>query len=285
MSQRPSRALHRTALGVCYRGSAYHGWQSQLGLPTVQDALQAALSAFAAQPLQVICAGRTDAGVHGVGQVVHLDSDLQRDASSWVRGTNRFLPPDVAVQWAQPVPREFHARAVALSRRYAYWVWQSPVRPALRAGQVGWVFRPLQMGALREAAAHLLGTHDFSAFRAAECQAHSPVKTLLEIAISRHEALGAVQWCFEFEADAFLHHMIRNLMGSLLRVGQGLQTPQWLAEVLASRSRSLAAPTFAPDGLHFLGPRYADSWGLPVRPSAFDAAPQEALVLRHDPPP
>jgi tRNA pseudouridine38-40 synthase len=282
----PSGAeLQRLAMGVSYHGRAYHGWQSQLGLPTVQDTLQHALGAFAAQRVQVVCAGRTDAGVHGVGQVVHFDTALQREAFSWVRGTNRFLPPDVAVQWVQTVPRAFHARAAARGRRYAYWVWQSPVRPALQAGQVGWVFRPLQVDALHAAARHLLGTHDFSAFRAAECQAHSPVKTITEIVISRHAGLGAVRWCFEFEADAFLHHMIRNLMGSLLRVAQGLQSPQWLADVLASRQRSLAAPTFAADGLYFLGPRYAPEWGLPERPTAFDGAPQMALALRHHPPP
>ncbi|RRD57358.1 tRNA pseudouridine(38-40) synthase TruA [Comamonadaceae bacterium OH2545_COT-014] len=259
----------RIALGLSYHGAAYQGWQSQPSGQTVQDRLEAALAAFATTPVHTLCAGRTDAGVHGLMQVVHFDTEVQREPFSWVRGTNRFLPADIAVQWARPVPDAFHARASALARRYAYVLLQSPVRPSLDAQCVGWSFRPLDGHAMRQAAALLLGEHDFSSFRAAACQALSPVKQLTRIDIRQHGAY----WRFDFEANAFLHHMIRNIMGCLLAVGQGQHPPQWMAEVLAARSRDAAAPTFAPDGLYFLGPRYAPEWGLPERTAAFDWLP------------
>ena len=250
----------RIALGISYLGSAYHGWQSQPSGQTVQDQLERALAQFAdVDALHTLCAGRTDAGVHGLGQVVHFDTDITRAMNSWVRGTNRYLPLDVAVQWAREVPADFHARASATGRRYSYIVLESPVRPSLEAGRVGWVFRPLDLAAMKAAAQHLLGEHDFSSFRAAQCQALSPVKHMRRIDIRRHGAY----WRFDFEANAFLHHMIRNLMGCLLLVGQGLRPPGWMAEVLAARSRDAAAPTFAPDGLYFVGPVYDARWGLP----------------------
>ena len=261
---RPSPA--RLALGVSYRGTAYHGWQSQPGGRTVQDVLEAALSAFADQPVAALCAGRTDAGVHALQQVVHLDAPVQREAFSWVRGTNRFLPDDVAVQWCQPVPAGFHARNSALGRRYRFVVRESPVRPSLESGLVGWVFRPLDADAMRAAAAHLIGEHDFSSFRAAECQSPTPVKTLRAIDIRRHGAY----WHFDFDGNAFLHHMVRNILGCLVAVGSARQPPDWMAEVLAARSRDAAAPTFPPDGLYFLGPYYAAHWGLPERVPAHD---------------
>jgi tRNA pseudouridine38-40 synthase len=256
----------RIALGVAYRGQGYHGWQSQPGGRTVQDVLQAALAAFADRPVAqivTVCAGRTDAGVHGVNQVVHLDPPVQRDPFSWVRGSNRFLPPDVAVQWCQPVPRGFHARNSARGRRYRFLVRESPVRPALEAGLAGWTFRPLDADAMRAAAAHLVGTHDFSAFRSADCQAPTPVKTLHRITIERQGPPLAALWRFDFDGNAFLHHMVRNLMGCLLAVGSGRQPPGWMAQVLAGRNRDDAAPTFPPDGLYFLGPYYDVHWGLP----------------------
>ena len=259
----------RMALGVSYLGTAYSGWQSQPGGKTVQDRLEKALSAFAATPIATLCAGRTDAGVHGLMQVVHFDSIVQREPFSWVRGTNRYLPPDIAVQWAQPVPDAFHARACALARRYAYLLLQSPVRPSLEAGRAGWVFRPLDGPAMQQAAAHLLGEHDFSSFRAAACQALSPVKHITRAHISRH----GPYWRFDFEANAFLHHMIRNIMGCLIAIGQGQRSPDWMREVIAARNRDAAAPTFAPDGLYFLGPRYAPEWGLPDRTAAYDWLP------------
>ncbi len=270
----------RMALGLSYNGQAYRGWQSQAGGGTVQDHLEAALARFATQPVHTLCAGRTDAGVHGLMQVVHFDTALQREPFSWVRGTNTFLPADIAVQWAQPVPDAFHARACAIGRRYAYVLLQSSVRPSVDAGRVGWVFRPLDEAAMQAGVQHLLGEHDFSSFRAAACQARTPVKTLRRIAISRRglaqAALHGVTpcyWRFDFEGDAFLHHMIRNIMGCIVAIGQGFKPPEWLGEVLAARSRAAAAPTFAPDGLYFLGPQYDASWGLPTRTAAYDWLP------------
>lgn len=260
--------MPRIALGLSYRGSAYHGWQSQPDGCTVQDTLERALSAFALAPASTVCAGRTDAGVHAANQVVHLDTALQREPFSWVRGTNRFLPADVAVQWCQPVADDFHARNSALGRRYRYVLRESAVPPALEAGLVGWSFRPLQAEALRAAAAMLVGTHDFSSFRSSQCQSPTPVKTLRSIDIRFSGRALAGHWTFDFDGQAFLHHMVRNLMGCLVQVGSGRKPVAWMAEVLAARDRRAAAPTFSPDGLYFLGPYYEDRWGLPPAPPA-----------------
>ncbi len=268
-NDRASAPLQRWALGVSYNGQGYEGWQSQPSGHTIQDRLEAALSQFAAEPVATVCAGRTDAGVHGLMQVVHFDTALQREPFSWVRGTNTFLPGDIAVQWAQPVPAEFHSRASATARRYAYVLLESAVRPSVEAGRVGWVFRPLEAGPMQAAAGMLLGEHDFTSFRASGCQARTPVKTLRRIDISHR----GPYWRFEFEANAFLHHMIRNIMGCLVVVGQGLQPPAWMAQVLAARSRDAAAPTFSPDGLYFLGPVYDASWDLPSQPPSYHWIP------------
>ncbi|MBO9652147.1 MAG: tRNA pseudouridine(38-40) synthase TruA [Variovorax sp.] len=253
----------RLALGIRYNGQAYDGWQSQPSGRTVQDKLESALSKFADQPISTLCAGRTDSGVHALMQVVHFDTTAVRPPFSWVRGTNSFLPDDIAVQWAQPVPEQFHCRASALTRRYVYVLSQSPVRPSLEAGRVGWSMYVLDGEAMRAAAGMLLGRHDFSSFRASACQALSPVKEMRRIAISRHGDTERCRWHVEFEADAFLHHMIRNIMGCLVRIGQGKERPEWMREVLEARSRLAAAPTFSPNGLYFLGPLYAAEWGLP----------------------
>jgi tRNA pseudouridine38-40 synthase len=261
--------MSRVALGVAYRGSAYNGWQSQPDGRTVQDALERALGAFVATSVRTVCAGRTDAGVHALNQVVHLDSEAVREPFSWVRGTNRYLPADIAVQWARPVADAFHARNDARGRRYAYVLRESVARPALEQGLAGWVFRPLDAEAMRAAAAHLLGSHDFSSFRSSECQAASPVKELRAVRITRRGAY----WRFDFDGSAFLHHMIRNIMGCLLAVGQGQQRPDWMAEVIAARSRDAAAPTFAAAGLYFLGPYYDAALDLPEHTPAFDWLP------------
>ena len=262
----------RLALGVRYNGRAYDGWQSQPSGKTVQDKLEAALAAFAVQPISTLCAGRTDSGVHGLMQVVHFDTEVERTPFSWVRGTNRFLPEDIAVQWAHPVPKAFHCRASALTRRYLYVLSQSPVRPSLEAGRVGWTMYPLDGDAMRAAAQILLGQHDFSSFRASACQALSPVKDMRRIEIERDGQGERCRWYFEFEADAFLHHMIRNIMGCLVRVGQGQAKPEWMREVLQARSRIAAAPTFSPAGLYFLGPQYGPAWGLPPEVTLGSAA-------------
>jgi tRNA pseudouridine38-40 synthase len=259
----------RLAFGVSYRGRGYQGWQSQPGGQTVQDRLELALSQFADRPVRVVCAGRTDAGVHGLNQVVHADVDVHRESFSWVRGTCRYLPADIAVQWWRPVAAAFHARNSAIGRRYVYLLLESPVRPALEAGLAGWVFRPLDGAAMQAAATLLLGEHDFSAFRAAECQAASPVKHLRAINVYRRGAY----WRFEFDASAFLHHMVRSIMGCLVAVGAGTRRPQWVAQVLASGDRSLAAPTFAPDGLYFSGPYYDARHAIPEHTAAMDWLP------------
>lgn len=257
LSDTPLR--QRLALGLAYRGQAYHGWQSQPDGQTVQDVLEAALAAFATQPVSTVCAGRTDSGVHGLNQVVHLDTTLQREPQSWLRGTNRYLPNDVAIQWCRPVPNSFHARNSALGRRYRFVVLESAVRPSLEQGLAGWVLRPLDGAAMREAAACLIGEHDFSSFRAAACQSPTPVKTLRSIAIAQRGAY----WRFDFDGNAFLQHMVRNIVGCLVAVGNGSQAPGWLARVLATRSRAVAAPTFPPEGLYFVGPYYDEAWGIP----------------------
>jgi tRNA pseudouridine38-40 synthase len=259
----------RIALGLGYSGSAYEGWQSQLSGNTVQDRLEKALTRFAAQPIRTLCAGRTDSGVHALMQVVHFDTSLDRELASWVRGVNAFLPSDIAVQWAKRMPDEFHCRGSATSRRYAYVLLESPVRPSVEAGRVGWVYRSMDIAAIRTAAAHLIGEHDFTSFRASQCQAKSPVKHLQRIEISHR----GPYWRFEFEANAFLHHMIRNLMGCLVAVGQELQPPHWIETVLAARNRDAAAPTFSPNGLYFLGPRYESRYELPERTPAYDWLP------------
>lgn len=275
----------RIALGIAYNGRAYQGWQSQLSGRTVQDKLEAALARFAGLPagqrVSTLCGGRTDTGVHGLMQVVHFDTDIDRTPFSWVRGTNHYLPEDIAVQWAHPVPDTFHCRASALTRRYRYVLSQSPVRPSVDAGRVGWTMRSLDGDAMRAAAAMLIGRHDFTSFRASACQALSPVKHVRRIDIEKHagapvagssasnrdrhgEEIERCRWEFEFEADAFLHHMVRNILGCLVRVGQGDEPPEWMTEVLAARNRKVAAPTFSAAGLYFLGPLYDAAWGLPL---------------------
>jgi tRNA pseudouridine38-40 synthase len=259
----------RIALGVSYNGQNYQGWQSQSSGQTIQDKLETALGKFTAQRVSTLCAGRTDAGVHGLMQVVHFDTELDRTEYSWVRGTNANLPRDIAVQWAVKTTDEFHCRACALSRRYAYVMLQSPIRPSVEVGRVGWTFDALDVAAMQQAADILLGEHDFTSFRASQCQALSPVKNMMRIDLHQRGAY----WRIEFEANAFLHHMIRNIMGCLVLIGQGKKPPHWMADVLAARDRKAAAPTFSPDGLYFLGPRYAPHWGMPERTPAYDALP------------
>jgi len=259
----------RVVLGVSYRGQAYQGWQSQPGGQTIQDQLERALGKFADQPLRTVCAGRTDTGVHALNQVVHLDTEIAREPQSWVRGTNRFLPDDIAVQWCKLTDDGFHARYGAIGRRYVYVLLESVVRPAVEAGAVGWSFRPLDGDAMRVAAKLLIGEHDFSAFRSAECQAVSAVKTMREITITKRGAY----WRFEFDASAFLHHMVRNLMGCLIAVGSGVRDERWLAGVLTTRERRLAAATFSADGLYFVGPYYDPVHAIPNRTAAMDWLP------------
>lgn len=249
----------RIVLGIEYEGSMFCGWQSQAGGGSVQDALESALSAVANTSLvRVVCAGRTDAGVHAIEQVVHFDAPVERPLTAWVRGVNAHLPTAIAVRWAQPMPDDFHARFSAQGRRYRYVLLNRAERPGLMAHRVGWFHLPLDLSAMQSASTFLLGTHDFSAFRSAECQAKSPVKTLRKISIVRHEDLIM----FDFEADGFLHHMVRNLIGALVYVGKGAHPPGWLGELLMAKDRALAAPTFAACGLYFAGVDYDARWQL-----------------------
>ena len=249
----------RIALGLEYAGTAFTGWQSQPDGRGVQDAVERALATIAGEAIRVHAAGRTDAGVHATSQVVHFDTAVARPDTAWVRGTNAHLPDAIAVLWSHPVADDFHARFAASARHYTYLLVNRPVRPALVAGRAGWYHRPLDVDAMRVAAATLVGTHDFSAFRAALCQAKSPVKTL---ATARIDAAGACLR-FDFSANAFLHHMIRNIVGALVRVGAGKAPPDWIAELLAGRDRTRGAATFAPDGLYLTGADYDPRFGLP----------------------
>ncbi|MEB0138025.1 MULTISPECIES: tRNA pseudouridine(38-40) synthase TruA [unclassified Undibacterium] len=257
--------MKRLVLGVQYDGADWHGWQTQPDGHTVQDALERALQQFCGAPVSTVCAGRTDAGVHGLEQVVHFDSDLRRAPYSWVNGVNAFLPASIAVQWAKELPLDplsqdnFHARFSARARTYHYVLYNARIRKPMWVGRAGWVFRPLEVEPMREAARHLIGEHDFSAFRAAACQAKTPVKHLYDLQIRQQGELIV----FSLRASAFLHHMVRNIVGSLLAVGQGKHSPEWLAEVLQSRDRSLAAPTFMPDGLYLAKIDYEKKWELP----------------------
>ncbi|MDP2688207.1 MAG: tRNA pseudouridine(38-40) synthase TruA [Aequorivita sp.] len=249
----------RIALGVEYDGSAYNGWQSQPDVPNVQDTLAAALCQISGEPIAVHAAGRTDTGVHALEQVVHFDTSAARPLSAWVRGTNALLPKDIAVLWAQSVPESFHARFSAEARSYQYVLLNRPQRSGVHHGKVGWFHAPLDVAAMRQAAEYLLGEHDFSAFRAAQCQAKSPVKHLTRLDIRQQGDTLII----ELTASAFLHHMVRNIVGCLVYVGKGKHPPQWLREVMEGCERSQAAPTFAPDGLYLQRIHYAPHWGLP----------------------
>lgn len=249
----------RIAIGVEYAGHAFEGWQTQPHGRTVQDALEAALEVIAQEPIKLMCAGRTDTGVHATAQVAHFDTTAERPLEAWVRGVNSHAPASMGVLWAVSVDTDFHARFSAESRRYRYVLLNRRVRPGLLQGRVGWIHGPLDAEAMNDAAQCLLGEHDFTSFRAAQCQAKSPVRMMHSLSVSR---CGDVV-LFDFHANAFLHHMIRNLVGSLVQVGRGRRPPGWLEDVLAARNRTLAAPTFAPDGLYLCGVEYPERWPLP----------------------
>ena len=249
----------RIALVLEYDGSNFCGWQSQPSGGSVQDAVETALSRIAGNATRVLTAGRTDAGVHAAFQVVHFDTEAKRPMNAWIRGVNAFLPDSIAVLWAWPMPPDFHARYCATERCYLYLLLTHPVRPALNQGKMGWFHQSLDLESMRSAAGFLLGEHDFSAFRAAECQAKSPVRKLTKLEITRHGDIIV----FEVRANAFLHHMVRNIVGSLVYVGKGKYPPAWMAEVLARRRRELAAPTFPAAGLYLAGIGYDARWQVP----------------------
>lgn len=259
--------MKRIAIGIQYDGAPWQGWQTQPHGLTVQDTLQAAIRQFALRDLPIQCAGRTDTGVHAIGQVAHFDTDVERTMQSWVRGVNNFLPQSIAVRWAHEVGPDaagqaFHARFSAIGRTYHYYLYNHPVRSPLLHGRAGWAFRPLDAARMHEAAQHLIGRQDFSAFRAAQCQASSPVRSMQSVEVERSGDLLR----FTLTANAFLHHMVRNIIGSLVAVGSGAQPADWIAELLASGNRTLAAPTFMPDGLYLANIDYGPNWNLPVTP-------------------
>ncbi len=249
----------RIVLGLEYCGVGFCGWQSQLQGCGVQDALETAVAAIAGSDIRVIAAGRTDTGVHAALQVVHFDTPVERPLTAWVRGVNSHLPSGVVVLWAREVSDDFHARFSANQRGYRYVLMNHPVRPGLSNGLIGWFHRPLDADAMKQAAADLIGLHDFSAFRAAACQAKSPVKELRRLNIERR---GDYLIC-DFLADGFLHHMVRNLMGCLIQIGAGSQSPAWAHALLESRNRTFAAPTFDAAGLYLTHIRYPAHFALP----------------------
>ena len=261
----PWAAGQRVALRVEYDGAAFHGWQSQphLDCHTVQETLESALAGIAGgEPIRVHCAGRTDTGVHGYGQIVHFDDPVGRAAKAWIMGTNSALPDTVRVHWAHPVPATFHARHSAYARRYRYIIANTPVRPVHLVNRVSWYRRPLNADTMNGAAQVLVGEHDFSAFRAAQCQSSSPWRALTEIAVWRWGDFVMI----DIEANAFLHHMVRNIAGSLLMVGAGLRPGHWIAELLAGRDRTVAADTASGSGLYLVAVRYPADFDLPPTP-------------------
>ena len=253
LSSKDGLALKRIALGVAYDGRPWQGWQKQTHGQTVQDALESALRAFVGKTVSTVCAGRTDTGVHALNQIVHLDTHVNRSQESWVRGTNAHLPDSISVQWAQPVPIEFHARFSATARTYTYVILNTRVRHPMWQGRAGWVFQPLNVAAMQQASRCLLGEHDFSSFRSSQCQAKSPVRTLHGLEITQQGPRIVVL----IKANAYLHHMVRNILGALVQVGQGRETVDYVSKILAARDRTQGAPTFAPDGLYLTDVSYA----------------------------
>ncbi|MFZ3086764.1 MAG: tRNA pseudouridine(38-40) synthase TruA [Methylotenera sp.] len=250
----------RVALGLSYDGSQFCGWQSQPTKCGVQDALELAISCIAQHEIRVHAAGRTDTGVHALSQVVHFETQVERPLSAWVRGVNANLPETVRVEWARIVDADFHARFSAFSRSYQYLLYNAPVASALMATKAGWFHLPLDFSAMREAASYLVGEHDFSAFRASECQAKSPIRNLTRAEVSQ----AGRYFVFSFSANAFLQHQVRNMIGALIYVGKGAHPPGYIKELLQKRDRTLSPPTFSPSGLYLTGVGYDEKWGLPA---------------------
>ncbi len=251
----------RIALGIEYDGSRFHGWQTQQpGVRTVQLAVEQALSKVANHPVQVVCAGRTDTGVHGSGQVCHFDTTAKRAIHGWVMGGNINLPDDVSILWAKAMPDHFHARFSATGRTYRYWILNRLARPALGSKRITWVYPHLDEKKMHEAGQALLGTHDFTSYRTVHCQAHSPVRSLRRLQVTR---LGE-QICLEVHADGFLHHMVRNIAGVLIAIGAGKQPLSWARQVLELRDRNQGGVTAPPHGLYFHQVEYPEAFQLPA---------------------
>jgi tRNA pseudouridine38-40 synthase len=251
----------RIAMGVSYDGSSYHGWQRQDhdDLPTVQFYVESALSRVANHAVEVVCAGRTDAGVHACQQVIHFDTDADRTDYSWVFGTNSNLPHDISMLWAQEVNSDFHARFSATARRYRYLIYDAPIRPAILRNGVSWCRKPLDVNAMQLGANYLLGEHDFSSFRGADCQSKTAIRDLQHLTVRRIGQLVVL----DVEANAFLLHMVRNIVGVLTPIGMGARPPEWAKTVLQARQRAAGGVTAMPNGLYFISVKYSDALGLP----------------------
>lgn len=250
----------RYAIGVDYNGSSYRGWQTQQpGVVTVQETMECAIAKIANHPVTLIAAGRTDAGVHASGMVAHFDSDANRSLRSWLMGVNSTLPRDIAVRWITPVSDEFHARFKAVARRYRYMIFNHPTRSSILAGQVTWVYHPLNLQKMQQAAQFLLGEHDFTSFRALACQAKHPVRDIQFLTITQQGPLIVL----DVQANGFLHHMVRNIAGVLISIGQGKAEPIWAKQVLLAKDRALGGVTASPEGLFFVDALYPDQFVLP----------------------
>ncbi|MCA0403961.1 MAG: tRNA pseudouridine(38-40) synthase TruA [Proteobacteria bacterium] len=252
----------RIALGVEYDGSQYHGWQAQTGLHTVQQVLEDALCQIADAELSVVCAGRTDTGVHATNQVIHFDTDKERTIRSWIHGANSFLPKDICVKWGKEMPEHFHARYSATARRYRYVIYNSPIRPALMRSGITWQYRQLDHQMMQEAGQYLLGENDFTSFRSVECQSHTPMRNVHQLEVSRKGDLVII----DITANAFLHHMVRNIAGVLMAVGSNKKPVGWVKEVLDAKDRRLGAETAPPYGLYLVAVTYPNEFSL-IEPS------------------
>lgn len=253
----------RIAMGISYTGSAYHGWQYQNDqLATIQQRVEQAISRVANHGVTVVCAGRTDAGVHATNQVIHFDTDADRSDYSWVFGTNSNLPHDISVDWAKPVPLDFHARFTATSRHYRYIIYNQLVKPAILRDYISWYHNSLDVNAMQTGANYLIGEHDFSSFRGADCQSHSAIRTIETLTIKQHGQMIVV----DIIGNAFLLHMVRNIMGVLIPIGNGTRYPDWAKVVLEARKRSAAGVTTSPNGLYLVAVSYPQEYDLPHCP-------------------
>ncbi len=250
----------RIALGIEYNGHGFYGWQAQQNLPTIQGALQTALSKVANEPIELFCAGRTDANVHATGQVVHFDTRAKRHIDAWIWGTNSHLPSSIVVRWARAVDYHFHARFTATARRYRYIIYNHPIRPALYSARATWHYFPLDIEPMRIAGKYLLGEQDFSSFRSSQCNSKSPMRNVMVFDVKREGDFIIL----EIEANAFLHHMVRNIAGSLMKIGAHQRPAEWLQEVLLAKSRKVAAETAAPDGLYLTKVTYPEPYIFPL---------------------
>lgn len=250
----------RIALGIEYNGSGFYGWQAQRDLPTIQAVLQEALAKVADESIYLFCAGRTDANVHALGQVVHFDTHAKRHIDAWIWGTNSYLSTGLVIRWAKSVDYSFHARFSAISRRYRYIIYNHPIRPAIYNNRVTWCYYPLEIDLMRAAGKYLLGEQDFSSFRSSQCSSKTSMRKVTDFSIERHGDFVVL----EIEANAFLHHMVRNIAGVLMKIGSGDKPSSWLKEVLIAKDRRAAAETAAPQGLYLMQVKYPEPYLFPL---------------------